>query len=93
MELSTIAKAMTGFHKKAFNNNFMAMVLLHDQMEGINTFWSRTLGIPKERQKLIDRSIGIFKEERDHFKTAADKGFENLEAVFAESEKEIKGNS
>ena len=87
MELSTIAKAVTGFHKKAFNNNFLSMTLVQDQIQGINLFWHRTLGLPEEGQKLVDRSIKILNEERDQFKTIVDQGFNDMEAVFAESEK------
>jgi polyhydroxyalkanoate synthesis regulator phasin len=86
MDAKQIAKEMIAFHKAAFDNNFQAMTLLHEQTEKlINKFWEKSPLLPEESRQAISEWMRTYKKGREDFKKVADENFKKAENYFNEA--------
>ena len=87
MDQKQMLKQMIDFNKAAFNNTFIAMVTLQEQVEQMSsTLLAQATWLPEDGKKAIQEWVNTYKKGREDFKQLVDENFQKVEDFFSSSE-------
>jgi hypothetical protein len=88
MEQTRVARQITSFYKKTYDNSISAINTLQDQTERmVNLSLDQSPWLPEQSKNLVNTWVKAYRGGCDNFTAAADAQYKKFEAMFNPGEK------